>query len=131
MTVVAVVCEIFVKIRLLDALCMSAGVSKGSLAHVETLHGGFVIELLQGCESGTSVVLRAAAALFVTEVLAGVRSEEPCFQTCVRSATPRARVSNTHRHAPHSRSCASSSTGYRARGMTLPGPQAQALVHWT
>jgi hypothetical protein len=36
----------------------------------------FVVVLFQGSKAGTAVILRAATALLVTEMLPGVRSEE-------------------------------------------------------
>lgn len=50
--------------------------SLDSLAQVEVLEGSAVVELFQGCESGATVILRTTTALFITEVLSSIWSEQ-------------------------------------------------------
>ena len=75
--------------------------------------------VLDLCETSTTIVLRTAATLFVTEVLASTGSEEACRTAQPDIHCPQS-LAFTHQHAPHFPRFVASWTDYPELGKAPP-----------
>lgn len=89
----------------------------------------FIVVLFQGRKTCATVILRAATALLVTEMLSGIRCEETfeCNQFSEQVQEPSIKA---YRRAPHSHNFASSLIDCLGLERAPPDQQVLDVGHW-